>query len=133
MGIFRDIVGQAFRACPELDSGQALFPGCRAKALPYSGLIKSLILIGLFILLGKTYAYASGDMTITKYHSDISVFESSQIEVKETIEVQFHRQRHGIYRDIPYIYKDDLGGKVKTPLEVIGITNEKISPGNIRQ
>lgn len=88
-------------------------------------LIKFSILIIAFTLSGITNLYAARDMTITKYHSDIIVYESSRIEVKETIEVQFYRKRHGIYRDIPYIYNDDLGGKVKTPIEVIGVTNEK--------
>lgn len=95
------------------------------RCLSFRNSIKYLILIFTFIFSGITWAYASSDMTIIKFHSDISIYETSRIEVKEIIDVQFHQQRHGIYRDIPYIYKDDLGGKVKTPFEVIDVLNEK--------
>lgn len=86
--------------------------------------LKFVFFVGIFILSGITAAYAE-DMTITKFHSDINIYEDSQINVKETIEVEFHRPRHGIYREIPYIYKDDLGGRIRTPFKVIDVTDEK--------
>ncbi len=116
MRMFRDIIVPRFI--------RYLFLGYGAKTLDYRDFVKSLILVGLFIFLSVTPAHAV-DMTITKYHADINIYETSQMEVKEAIDVQFHRQRHGIYRDIPYIYKDDLGGRVKTPFEVIDVLNEK--------
>lgn len=96
------------------------------------------IFISIFIFSSSAYAE---DMTITRFHSDINIYEDSSIDVKETIEVEFQKPRHGIYRDIPYIYKDDLGGRVKTPLKVIKVTDEnghslkyktKREGGNIR-
>lgn len=84
-------------------------------------------LIPVLILSVTATAYAE-DITLTKFHSDINIYENSEIDVKERIEVEFHRPRHGIYREIPYIYKDDFGGRVKTPLKVIEVIDEKGNP-----
>jgi uncharacterized membrane protein len=62
--------------------------------------------------------------TIEKYHSDIMIHEDSSVIVKETIETEFHQPRHGIYREIPFKYRDDLGKVVVTPTRVLSVTNE---------
>ncbi len=43
--------------------------------------------------------------------------------VRETLFVEFHRPRHGIYRDIPCIYRDSFGDAVTTPIEIISVTD----------
>jgi uncharacterized membrane protein len=63
------------------------------------------------------------DFTINKFHSYISVNEDSSFTVKETIDVEFHRQRHGIYREIPFRYVDELGKTLKTPITVLSVTD----------
>jgi uncharacterized membrane protein len=63
------------------------------------------------------------DFTINKFHSSITVSEDSSFTVKETIDVEFHRPRHGIYREIPFKYTDDLGKTIRTPLEVQSVTD----------
>lgn len=63
------------------------------------------------------------DFTIEKFHSDIIVHEDSSLTVKETIEVEFHRPRHGIYREIPFKYTDEIGNTVRTPLDVLSVTD----------
>jgi len=64
------------------------------------------------------------DFTINRFHSDIIIHEDSSLTVKETVEVEFHRPRHGIYREIPFKYTDEIGKTVRTPLEVISVTDE---------
>jgi len=63
------------------------------------------------------------DFTINKFHSSITVSEDSSFTVNETIDVEFHRPRHGIYREIPFKYTDDLGKTIKTPLAVLSVTD----------
>lgn len=61
--------------------------------------------------------------TIDKFHSDIMINEDSSVIVKETIDVEFHQQRHGIYREIPFKYRDDLGKWITTPTKVLSLTD----------
>lgn len=61
------------------------------------------------------------DFTINDFNAAILVRQDSSITVKETLTVEFHRSRHGIYREIPFIYTDSLGRKIKTPLEVLSV------------
>jgi len=42
----------------------------------------------------------------------------SSFVVKETIEVTFHRPRHGIYRELPFKYREELGHVITTPTRV---------------
>jgi len=56
--------------------------------------------------------------TINRYHSDIMIDRDSSFVVKETIEVTFHRPRHGIYRELPFKYKEELGHVITTPTRV---------------
>ena len=72
------------------------------------------------------------DFTINRFHADIAVNEDSSFLVKETIDVEFHQSKHGIYREIPFKYVDDLGNKIKTPLDVLSVTDSTGRNGNIR-
>jgi uncharacterized membrane protein len=62
--------------------------------------------------------------TINKFHSDMMIDEDSSIIVKETIDVEFHQSRHGIYREIPFQYRDEFGKTVTTPIRVLSVTDE---------
>jgi uncharacterized membrane protein len=59
--------------------------------------------------------------TINKFHSDITIYPDSSFFVKETIDVKFDRPRHGIYREIPFRYRDELGKTIVTPLKVLSV------------
>lgn len=61
------------------------------------------------------------DFTIASFHADIVIDKDSSFTVKETITVDFHRPRHGIYRDIPFRYKNELGRTHLTPLTVLSV------------
>lgn len=63
------------------------------------------------------------DFTINDFDVFISVNKDSSITVKETITVEFHRPRHGIYRDIPYLYIDSTGRTLKTPTAILSVTD----------
>lgn len=90
--------------------------------MPYKHrfLLILIILTGLFAV--PSFSGAQ-DFTINKFHSDIAVSEDSSFIVRERIEVYFHRPRHGIYREIPYRYHDELGRSIITPLSVISVTD----------
>jgi len=61
--------------------------------------------------------------TIDKFHSDITIGDDSSVIVKETIDVEFHQPRHGIYREIPFKYRDDFGKVITTPTRVLSVTD----------
>lgn len=61
--------------------------------------------------------------TIRAFRSNIEVRADSSLRVIETIETKFHQARHGIYRDIPFRYSDELGKQSVTPLSVLSVTD----------
>jgi uncharacterized membrane protein len=77
----------------------------------------------LLILILSPSAARAQDFTINKFHSDIKVYEDSSFIVTEVIDVSFLRSKHGIYREIPFKYTDELGQTITTPLKVISVTN----------
>ncbi len=82
-----------------------------------------IICVLLFILTFSPSSAHAQDFTINEFHADITVNEDSSFIVKEVINVNFHRSKHGIYREIPFRYTDELGSTVTTPLKVISVTN----------
>lgn len=80
--------------------------------------------IVIFILTILTFTAYAQDFTINKFHADISINEDSSFAVKEIIDVEFHKLKHGIYREIPLKYTDERGNRIKTPLEVLSVTDE---------
>jgi uncharacterized membrane protein len=82
-----------------------------------------LSLFFLFLLVLTAYPVLAQDFTINRYNSDIIINKDSSFTVKETLEVQFHRPRHGIYREIPFSYADDLGNRLVTPLHILSVTD----------
>ncbi|MCI0469555.1 MAG: DUF2207 domain-containing protein [Nitrospirae bacterium] len=75
----------------------------------------------LLILTALPQPANAQDFTINRFHSDISIHEDASFVVRETIAAEFHRQRHGIYREIPFRYRDDLGSTITTPLKVLAV------------
>lgn len=58
------------------------------------------------------------DFVIDTFHSDIVIEKSGIVEIKETIVVDFgSNQKHGIYRDIPYVYATG-GSKTYTEIDI---------------
>jgi len=82
----------------------------------------SILNLNLILILFSSVTYAQ-NFAINKFHSDIIIHEDSSFIVKETIDVKFHRPRHGIYREIPFKYRDELGKTMETPLKVLSVTD----------
>ncbi len=66
--------------------------------------------------------------TIDRFRSEMTIHEDSSLTVWETIELTFSRPRHGIYREIPYQYRDDLGHTEETPIRVLSVTDGSGKP-----
>lgn len=63
----------------------------------------------LFFLIPKQ-SLAQENWVIENFDSQIVIEKSGQIAVKETINVDFGtNQKHGIYRDLPYVYENQNG------------------------
>ena len=77
----------------------------------------------MLLLLLFPIPVSAQDFTINRFHADITINEDSSFLVKETIDVEFHQSKHGIYREIPFKYVDDLGNKIRTPLDVLSVTD----------
>jgi hypothetical protein len=45
-----------------------------------------------------------GGFTIENYVVNIDVQKDGELQIDETISVDFSEERHGIYRTIPYLY-----------------------------
>ena len=85
----------------------------------------SLCLPVLLLLLGPASGSARAEyFTIGSYHSDIVVHRDSSVTVTETIETFFSSRRHGIYRDIPFRYTDELGKKTTAPVRIVSVTDQ---------
>ena len=82
----------------------------------------ALLILNLNLILFASLALAQ-NFAINQFHSDIIIHEDSSFIVKETIDVKFHRPRHGIYREIPFKYRDELGKTMETPLKVRSVTD----------
>lgn len=65
------------------------------------------IFLCLFLIVPQT-ALADEGWVIDNFKSDIAIQESGDVRIVETIEVNFgNLSKHGIFRDIPYIYQRD--------------------------
>jgi uncharacterized membrane protein len=80
------------------------------------------VLLFIFLIIFVSPVSAQ-DFTINGFHADITISEDSSFSVRETIDVQFHQLKHGIYREIPFKYIDERGNTIKTPMNVISVTD----------
>jgi len=61
------------------------------------------------------------DWYIESFDSVIEVREDASLHVTETITAVFNEEKHGIFREIPTVYKGEYGEKVKIDLELLSI------------
>jgi uncharacterized membrane protein len=98
-------------------------PDPKVARLPKGGAAAAFLVL-LLLLLASLPASARGeDFTIRSFRADIEVRADSSLRIAETIEAVFHRPRHGLYRDIPFRYTDELGKKSVTPIRVESVTD----------
>ncbi len=48
-----------------------------------------------------------GGFVVEKYETAIEVKRNGDLDIKEKMEIDFSEPRHGIFREIPYKYKND--------------------------
>ena len=78
--------------------------------------------ISFLILLVPTKAYAQENWIIEKFNADINILEDGKVSIGETINVDFGSlQKHGIFRDIPFIYSTQDGYKRYTEINVVSV------------
>ncbi len=77
-----------------------------------------LFLLALLFLFIPHAVFADEGWVIEKFDSQIEIQKSGEVKVSETLNVDFgYQSKHGIYRDIPYVYEAD-GKKTYTEVEV---------------
>lgn len=87
----------------------------------------ALLPVLLLLLLFLPAPARAEDFTIRSFRSEIEVRADASLRVVETIDVIFLRPRHGLYRDLPFRFTDELGKETTTPLRVVSVTN----PGGV--
>lgn len=84
-----------------------------------------LSVFSLFLLFSiYSFAFASENWIIDNFQSQINIQTDGKVEVIENIDVNFGTLRkHGIFRDIPYIYYSDNGSNIYTNVEIESVTS----------
>lgn len=88
--------------------------------------MKKFIRLGILIIFFGiifTSAVAAANYEINNFHSQIELNQDSSLTVKEKIEVKFLIAQHGIYRVIPYIYKNNKK-TIIAKIEILGVKSE---------
>lgn len=93
-----------------------------------------IIFISSFFAFGIHFINSSPSLaqsfTIQRFHSDILIREDATVIVQEDIVVEFHQSRHGIYREIPFKYRDDFGKVITTPIKILSVKDDSEKPWN---
>jgi uncharacterized protein (TIGR04222 family) len=85
-------------------------------------LFSLIVSVGFFLIPQLAYA---AEWDITNFKSDLVIQEDGKVAVTETIAVDFHdTEKHGIYRDIPYVYQDENGVKTYTEIDVDSVQRD---------
>jgi uncharacterized membrane protein YgcG len=86
------------------------------------------ILLMLALLVGTMAVLPSAAsaeaFVIESFQSYIVVHEDASIVVTENLRVRFSRERHGIYREIPFKYRTELGETMRMPITVLSVADE---------
>lgn len=79
------------------------------------------------IILAVPFAYAQDSWVINKFDSNITIRKDGIVDISENIEVDFgSNEKHGIYRDIPYVYNDTNGVTTYTEISNVLVLSDNI-------
>jgi len=79
------------------------------------------LLVSLFLLIVPVHVYADDSWLIENFNSNIAIEQSGVVKVVEAISVDFKdNPKHGIYRDIPYLYEAN-GNKTYTNVDILNV------------
>lgn len=79
---------------------------------------------GVLLFFGSVSLAQAEYFVIDNFDVDINIAQTSELTVTENIAVTFSEPRHGIFRNIPLDYTDDLGLAYRLRLDVLNVTNE---------
>lgn len=71
-----------------------------------------------YFLFSQAPASAAENWIIDSFDSKINILEDGKVQITETIDVNFGTEKHGIFRDIPYIYYTDKGNNIYTDVQI---------------
>jgi uncharacterized membrane protein len=75
------------------------------------------IFVFIYLIFPRT-SFADDGWIIDNFNSNISIQKTGEVLIKEKIDVDFNSlSKHGIYRDIPYVYENN-NGKTYTEIDV---------------
>ena len=84
-----------------------------------------LLFISLSFLVPKNAFAQDTGWTIDNFHSDIILLPDGKVKIIETLNVNFNSlSKHGLYREIPYIYVDGSNQKIYTQLNDISVKRD---------
>ena len=98
-------------------------PDPKVARLPKGGAAAAFLVFLLLVFAFFPVPARGEDFTIRSFRTDIEVRDDASLRIAETIEAVFHRPRHGLFRDIPFRYTDELGKKSVTPIRVVSVTD----------
>lgn len=79
--------------------------------------------IALLTVVFVPFAKAEEGWVITDFHSNIALQSDGRVQVEETIAVDFNNlEKHGIFRDIPYVYESHDSGKTYTEIDIVNVS-----------
>jgi len=83
------------------------------------------VILGCIVWTGSALA---ADLSITDFHADITLHTDASVRVVETIDVDFRVQKHGIFRNIPFLSQTvDVDGIPQgsrvIPIYIDGVTD----------
>ncbi|MBI4097052.1 MAG: DUF2207 domain-containing protein [Candidatus Levybacteria bacterium] len=82
------------------------------------------VLLLFIALLFPQHIFAQEGWVIDNFHSSIGIKQSGEVSVQENINVDFNTlEKHGIYRDIPYVYEDN-GEKTYTEITITSVLQD---------
>ena len=77
----------------------------------------------VFLLFPAAGHALSEPYVISNFASDITINQDASITVRETIDVYFNEERHGIFRTIPVIYRAN-GEVINSRLQVLSVSDK---------
>ncbi|MBI2074698.1 MAG: DUF2207 domain-containing protein [Candidatus Levybacteria bacterium] len=83
------------------------------------------LFLALFFLLFAPPVLAAENWTIDNFQSQIDVGSDGKVQVTETIDTDFgFVAKHGIFRDIPYIYYTNNGSNIYTDIQILNVSQD---------
>ena len=88
--------------------------------------IFSFFIFSLFLLI-PNIVKADNGWIIDNFQSNINILSTGKVEVTEVIDANFAIQKHGIYRDIPYIYYNESNSPIYSEINIESVTQNNQS------